>query len=179
LLTRTDIVLASSSITQRRATHSARARFSANFEPFASVARVLVAALSWPFYESFTVALWPGRLDVALRILEYHRRMDSNALARMAELVLEKVLRATEGTLDVRRALELQADIELALLTAARSGRSECAAQCTARAELWERTERDAPAGEPRLEARHRANEARYLADLLSTRTSEKAAHRQ
>ena len=70
-------------------------------------------------------------------------------------------------------ARELVAAVELALLTAVRGERRACAAECTRRAELWERTG-DRP-GAPELirqEANHRGNEARYLADLLATRSA-------
>ena len=59
------------------------------------------------------------------------------------------------------------------LLTAVRAERRACAAECTRRAELWERTGDRPGAPEPvREEAVHRANEARYLADLLATRSA-------
>jgi len=67
---------------------------------------------------------------------------------------------------------ELAGEIELALLTAVRAERRACAAECSRRAELWE-----APSDKPgvtdpmRLEAQHRENEARYLADAIATRT--------
>ncbi len=66
---------------------------------------------------------------------------------------------------------DLAGIIELALLTAVRDERRACVAECTRRAELWEKTG-DAPdtSAPLRDEARGRAAEARYLGDLLATR---------
>lgn len=62
-------------------------------------------------------------------------------------------------------------DLELEILTAVRAERRASVAECNRRAELWEQTG-DNPDTSPllRAEARARAAEARYLADLLATR---------
>ena len=67
--------------------------------------------------------------------------------------------------------VDLAAIIEVAVLTAARDERRACVAECTRRAELWEKTG-EQPDASPliRAEARARAAEARYLADLLAPR---------
>jgi hypothetical protein len=86
--------------------------------------------------------------------------------------VAEDFQRQHSSTVDVGSAARLQGAIELALLTAVRGERRACIAECTRRAELWERTEQRqaAAAGPLRLEAQCRANEARYIADLLQSR---------
>jgi len=54
-----------------------------------------------------------------------------------------------------------------------RDERRACAAECARRAELWERTGDRPGAAEPiREEGVHRANEARYLSDLIATRSA-------
>jgi hypothetical protein len=62
-------------------------------------------------------------------------------------------------------------DLEPAITAAVRAERRACVAECTRRAELWEQT-CDNPDTAPllRAEARARAAEARYLADLIATR---------
>jgi hypothetical protein len=66
---------------------------------------------------------------------------------------------------------ELTDALELALLTAVRGERRACSTECARRADLWERTaERPGTLEHARAEARHRANEARYLADALAAR---------
>jgi hypothetical protein len=87
----------------------------------------------------------------------------------MAQLVAEDFRRQNEGHVNAAGIQQLRSAIELALLTAVRNERRACSAECARRAELWERTERDS-ASPRRLEAQSRANEARYLADLLHSR---------
>jgi hypothetical protein len=97
--------------------------------------------------------------------------MYTPSLSDMAQLVAEDFRRQNEARVDAAGIRELRSAIELALLTAVREERRACSAECARRAELWERTERDA-ASSPRLhvEAQCRANEARYLADSLHSR---------
>jgi hypothetical protein len=74
---------------------------------------------------------------------------------------------------DVSSALanDLAVAVELALLTAVRGERRECAAECTRRAELWRRTADKPDVTEPlRIEAEHREKEALYLADAIAVR---------
>jgi hypothetical protein len=97
---------------------------------------------------------------------------DTASLADIARVAVDDFRRGRETALGPALARELATAIELALLTAVRGERRACAAECTRRGELWERTG-DAP-GAPELirhEAEHRANEARYLADLIATRS--------
>ncbi len=97
--------------------------------------------------------------------------MNAPSLSDMARLVAEDFLRQHPSGVDAVAASRLQSAVELALLTAVRGERRACIAECARRAELWERTEqRQAAAPAPRREAQSRANEARYLADLLQTR---------
>lgn len=99
--------------------------------------------------------------------------MNDPSLSDMAQLVAEDFRRKNDARVDGASIRELQSAIELALLTAARNERRACSAECARRAELWERTERDATSTVPHLEAQSRANEARYLADLLHSRRGE------
>lgn len=98
--------------------------------------------------------------------------MHDPSLSDMAQLVAEDFRRKHEAHVDPASLRELENAIELALLTAIRNERRACSAECARRAELWERTERDAQSTVPHLEAQSRANEARYLADLLHSRGS-------
>lgn len=92
-------------------------------------------------------------------------------LADVARVAADDFRKGREGVLSPALARELAAAIELALLTAVRAERRACVAECTRRAELWERTGESAGVAEhARQEAEHRANEARYLCDLLATR---------
>jgi hypothetical protein len=88
----------------------------------------------------------------------------------MAQLVAEDFRRQNEARVDAAGLQQLRSAIELALLTAVRDERRACSAECARRAELWERTERDATSPIAHREAQCRANEARYLADLLHSR---------
>jgi len=95
------------------------------------------------------------------------------SLGDIARVTVHDFLKGREVVIGVALARELATAVELALLTAVRDERRACAAECTRRAELWERTGDRAGAPAPiREEAVHRANEARYLADLLATRSA-------
>jgi hypothetical protein len=98
--------------------------------------------------------------------------MDAASLAALARMTVDDFRRGRVGTFPAALAAELTAAIEIALLTAVRAERRDCAGECTRRSELWERTADKPEATEPaRLEAQHRGNEAVYLADLIATRT--------
>jgi hypothetical protein len=93
------------------------------------------------------------------------------SLADVARVTVDDFLKGRAGSISAGLARELAVAVELALLTAVRGERRACAAECTRRGELWERTLDRPGTTEPmRREAEHRANEARYLADLLATR---------
>jgi hypothetical protein len=95
------------------------------------------------------------------------------SLADVARVTVDDFRKGREAAIGVALARELATAIELALLTAVRDERRACAAECSRRAELWERTGDRPGASEPiRQEAVHRANEARYLADLIATRSA-------
>jgi hypothetical protein len=97
---------------------------------------------------------------------------DTASLADIARVTVDDLRKGRETVISGPLARELATAIELALLTAVRSERRACAAECTRRAELWERTgDRPDTAELTRTEAKHRANEARYLCDLLATRS--------
>lgn len=97
--------------------------------------------------------------------------MESATLADIAKVTVDDFRRGREAALDPSFAQELTTAIELALLTAVRAERRACAAECTRRSELWQRTadRRDAPESVLH-EARGRSNEEAYLADILATR---------
>jgi hypothetical protein len=98
---------------------------------------------------------------------------ESASLADVARVTVDDFCRGREVVIGAALARELATAVELALLTAVRAERRACAAECTRRAELWERTGDRPGASEPiRQEAVHRANEARYLADLIATRSA-------
>src|SRR5579863_5491867 len=93
-------------------------------------------------------------------------------LADVARVALEDFRRAHPSSIPPALASELAVAIELALLSAVRTERRDCAAECTRRAGLWERSaDRSGVDEVVRSEAQHRANEAAYLADLLATRS--------
>jgi len=93
-------------------------------------------------------------------------------LADVARVAADDFRKGREALISPTLARELAAAIELALLTAVRAERRAAVAECTRRAELWERTGDRPGVTEPaRHEAVNRANEARYLADLLATRS--------
>ena len=92
-------------------------------------------------------------------------------LTDVARVAADDFRRGREALISPTLARELANAIELALLTAVRAERRSCAAECERRAELWERTgDRPGPPALVREEAKHRGNEARYLADLIATR---------
>jgi hypothetical protein len=94
------------------------------------------------------------------------------SLADVARVAADDFRKGHETLFTPALARELATAIELALLTAVRGERRTCAAECERRAELWERTGDRPDAPEPvRHEAEHRANEARYLSDLIATRS--------
>ncbi|HXU07265.1 MAG TPA: hypothetical protein VN903_40215 [Polyangia bacterium] len=96
---------------------------------------------------------------------------DTASLRDVARVTVDDFCKGREA-IGSALARELATAIELALLTAVRGERRACVAECSRRAELWERAG-DRP-GAPELvrqEAENRANEARYLADLIATRS--------
>jgi hypothetical protein len=96
---------------------------------------------------------------------------ETASLADVARVTVDDFRKGREGSLSGVLAQELADAIELALLTAVRAERRACVAECTRRGELWDRTLDRPETSEPlRKEAEHRANEARYLADLIATR---------
>jgi hypothetical protein len=96
---------------------------------------------------------------------------DVPTLSDVARVTVDDFRKGREATISLAIARDLAVAVELALLTAVRAERRACVAECTRRAELWERTaERPEAHEQARKEAVHRANEARYLADLLATR---------
>ena len=97
--------------------------------------------------------------------------MDSAPLSDVAWVAAEDFRRGRESVISSALARELAASIELALLTAVRAERRACAAECTRRGELWQRTaDQPGTSEQMRSEADHRANEALYLGDLIATR---------
>ena len=93
------------------------------------------------------------------------------SLSDVAKVAVGDFKKAGGGEISPAMAANLAEIIELALLTAVRAERRAGVAECTRRAELWEQTG-DKPDTSPllRAEARARAAEARYLADLIATR---------
>jgi hypothetical protein len=93
------------------------------------------------------------------------------SLADVAKVAVQDFRKACGGAFTPGMAADLASIIELALLTAVRGERRASVADCTRRAELWEQTG-DKPETSPllRSEARARASEARYLADVMATR---------
>lgn len=96
----------------------------------------------------------------------------SLSLSDVARVTVDDFKKASGGgVLTPAMAAELSTAIELALLTAVRDERRACVAECTRRAELWEKTGDKPDTSAPmRAEARARAAEARYLGDLVATR---------
>lgn len=98
-------------------------------------------------------------------------------MSDIAKVTAKDFARRAGSSLSSSLTAELAAAIELALLTAVRAERRACVAECERRAELWERTLERADAHTPaRQEAHFRANEARYLADAIGTRTGDHCA---
>jgi len=92
--------------------------------------------------------------------------------ADLSSIVAQAFAAARPGTLDEEAIRDLGHRIETALRTAIRLERAACVGVCEARAQLWSATaERDATAAPLRVEARERANEARYLLDAIRART--------
>jgi hypothetical protein len=92
-------------------------------------------------------------------------------LTDVAHVAAEDFRRAHPQAISPAVARELASAIEIALLTAVRAERRECAAECTRRSDLWEQTaDRPGTTDLLRLEAKHRGNEARYLTDVILTR---------
>jgi hypothetical protein len=97
---------------------------------------------------------------------------DTLPLSDVARVAVQDFCRGREALISPVLAGELATAIELALLTAVRAERRACVAECVRRGELWERTQEREDAGElAKSEARHRSNEARYLADLMASRS--------
>ena len=96
---------------------------------------------------------------------------ERSPLVDVARVAADDFRKGREALVSPALARELATAIELALLTAVRAERRGCVAECDRRAKLWEGTGDRADAAEhTRLEAKHRANEAHYLADLIATR---------
>jgi hypothetical protein len=96
---------------------------------------------------------------------------DTPTLADIAKVTADDFRRGSEAAIGPALARELALAIELALLTAVRGERRACAAECTRRAALWEKTAARAGIAEnARHEAQCRENEALYLADALAVR---------
>ncbi|HET6148278.1 MAG TPA: hypothetical protein VFH68_12160 [Polyangia bacterium] len=97
---------------------------------------------------------------------------DSPPLSDVARVAAQDFCRGREALISPPLARELANAIELALLTAVRAERRACVAECARRSELWDRTGQREDASElARREAQHRSNEARYLADLIASRS--------
>ena len=97
---------------------------------------------------------------------------DTASLSDIARVAVDDFCKGRRAAISPALARELASAIELALLTAVRGERRACAVECGRRGELWERTGDRPDAPEPiRREAEHRANEARYLADLIAMRS--------
>ena len=93
------------------------------------------------------------------------------SLSDLARVAVDDFKKARGGDLPATLAADLAGIIEVSLLTAVREERRACVGVCTRRAELWEKTgDKPDTSGPLRDEARARAGEARYLADLLATR---------
>jgi hypothetical protein len=92
-------------------------------------------------------------------------------LSDLAKVAVEDFQKGSGRELTSASAADLAGILEVALLTAVRDERRTCVAECTRRAELWEKTGDKPDASPPlRAEARARAAEAHYLGDLLATR---------
>jgi hypothetical protein len=101
---------------------------------------------------------------------EYPSFMAGASLSDVAKVAVDDFQTGTGGAITTVMARDLLTIVELALLTAVREERRGCAAE-SRRAELWEKTaERSETTEQLRHEAQSRANEARYLADLIAFR---------
>lgn len=97
--------------------------------------------------------------------------METLPLAAVAQVAADDFRRGREAVITPALAAELAAAIEIALLTAVRAERRACAAECSRRGELWQRTAEKPDSTEyVRMEARCRENEALYLGDLIASR---------
>ena len=97
--------------------------------------------------------------------------METLPLSAVARVAADDFRRGREALITPALATELAAAIDIALLTAVRAERRACAAECTRRGELWQRTsEKPGTTEFSRMEADCRANEALYIADLIATR---------
>jgi hypothetical protein len=86
----------------------------------------------------------------------------------IAVVAAERFGDAWSGLVHAAMRQDLTRRIEAAIAQALRAERQRAAGLCLARQQLWETTESRPDTSEPlRLEARNRANEAAYLADLL------------
>jgi len=95
----------------------------------------------------------------------------SASVSDIAQVTADDFLRSVGSALPAALGRDLATAIELALLTAVRDERRACAAACDRRAELWEKSAERADNPAPlRHQAQFRANEARYLADVIRTR---------
>ncbi len=112
----------------------------------------------------------PGAIEAYPRFMGANTA-NSAPLGDVARVAAEDFRRGRESVISAALARELAAAIELALLTAVRAERRACAAECTRRGQLWQRTADQPETSELiKVEADHRANEALYLGDLLATR---------
>ena len=92
-------------------------------------------------------------------------------LAAVARVAADDFRRGREATITPALAVELAAAIEIALLTSVRAERRACAAECSRRGELWQKTAEKPGATEyARMEAQCRENEALYISDLIASR---------
>jgi hypothetical protein len=89
-----------------------------------------------------------------------------------AAVLAAELAEAYPSRIDARMRDHFVAGIETILHKAMRAEREACAALCGKRQELWEMTENNPETPEVmRTEARHRGNEAAYLADALRDRS--------
>jgi hypothetical protein len=92
-------------------------------------------------------------------------------LSDLAKVAVDDFKKQRGPELTPAMAADLAGIIEVALLTAVRDERRACVAECARRAELWEKTgDNPDTSALLRAEARARAAEAHYLADVLVTR---------
>jgi hypothetical protein len=112
-----------------------------------------------------------GAIEAYPRSMGTANTPKSAPLSDVARVAAEDFRRGRESVISAALARELATAIELALLTAVRAERRACAAECTRRGELWQRTADQPETAAPiKAEADHRANEALYLGDLIATR---------
>jgi len=86
----------------------------------------------------------------------------ASLLSDLARVAVEDFKKQRGGELTTAMSGDLASIIEVALLTAVRDERRGCVAECTRRAELWEKTgDKPETSAFLRAEARARAAEAR------------------